>query len=66
MKLSQIKKRIIKNMLDVKEANENYNPFNSAFSYPPLNCTSVDEAKEREELYLISLEMREEEMRKEF
>lgn len=66
MKLSKIKSVLLKNMLDVKEANENYNSFNSAFSYPPLNCTSVEEAKEREELYLISLEMREEEMRKEF
>lgn len=66
MKLSKIKKHIIKNMLEVKWANENYDPFNSTFSYPPLNCTSVEEAKEREELYLISLEMREEEVRKEF
>lgn len=62
MKLSKIKKHIIKNMLEVKEANENYNHF----SYPPLNCSSVEEAKEIEELYLTSLEMREEEMRKEF
>lgn len=52
MKLSKIKKHIIKNMLEVKEANENYNPFNSTFSYPPLNCPSVEEAKEREKSYI--------------
>lgn len=59
MKLSKIKKRIVKNMLDVKSANEN-NFLSESHAYPPLNCDSVEKAKEIEESYLISLEMREE------
>lgn len=59
MKLSQIKKRIIKNMLDVKSANEENNFFSESHAYPTLNCDSVEKAKEIEESYLISLEMRE-------
>ena len=60
MKLSKIKKRIIKNMLDVKNANEENNFLSESHAYPPLNCDSVERAKEIEEIYLISLEMREE------
>lgn len=59
MKLSKIKKHIIKNMLDVKEANES-NFFSDSYAYPPLDCDSIEKVKEIEEIYLISLEMRKE------
>lgn len=60
MKLSKIKERIIKNMLNVKSANEDNNFLSESHAYPPLDCDSVEKAKEIEESYLISLEMREE------
>ena len=59
MKLSKIKKRIVKNMLDVKSANENNFLTESQFK-GGYAWDSVEKAKEIEESYLISLEMREE------
>lgn len=47
-------------MLEVKSANEENNFLSESHTYPPLNCDSVEKAKEIEESYLISLEMREE------